>query len=62
MRRVHYRRSASPVSLADCLVLAACPPGGRVVSSDVALLRAAQAEGLGVVALPDSAGNPPTLS
>lgn len=55
-----YHRTASPLSLSDCLCLAAAAAGGdTVLTSDVPMLRAAQAEGVALEVLPDSAGRKP---
>ena len=56
-----YRRGRLDVSLADCIAIATATPGGRVATSDPALARIALAEGVGVVALPDSRGRRPRL-
>lgn len=44
------------VSLADCIAIATAGPGGTVATSDPDLARVAHAEGVNVVALPDSRG------
>jgi PIN domain nuclease of toxin-antitoxin system len=54
-----YRRGRLDVSLADCIAIATATPGGRVATSDPPLARVALAEGVGVVALPDSRGRRP---
>lgn len=56
LRATHYRRMESEVSLADCCLVAVATAADRVASSDPALLRMANAEGLAVAALPDSRG------
>jgi predicted nucleic acid-binding protein len=55
LRARHYHRTRCPVSLADCLLVAAAGPHDRVVTRDKALAEVARAEGLGVLALPSSA-------
>jgi len=52
LRRRHYHRSRSPLSLADCVALAAASSGDSVVTADAALARAAGREGVEVVRLP----------
>lgn len=59
LRRRHYRRRVSELSLADCLALASARPGDRLATADPPLARAARAEGIEVVALPDTAGRRP---
>lgn len=57
LRAKHYDRAASPLSLADCLLLAAAGSGDSIASSDGPLLRAATDEGITTIVLPDSRGN-----
>lgn len=59
LRARHYHRRKAPLSLADCaaLSLTLTTPEGVLATADPPLLRAADAEGAGVLALPDSAGN-----
>ena len=59
LRRRHYRRRTSEVSLADCVLLAAARPGDSILTADPPLARAARKEGMDVVALPDSRGRRP---
>ena len=47
------------VSLADCIAIATAGPGGSVATSDPALATVARAEGVEVIALPDSRGRRP---
>ncbi|MFZ2114654.1 MAG: PIN domain-containing protein [Solirubrobacteraceae bacterium] len=56
IRAAHYHRSRCPISLADAVLLASAPGGGRIASSDGSLLRVAASEGIATVALPDSKG------
>lgn len=56
MRRRHYRRRDSQLSLADCVVLSTTRRGDRLATADPPLARAARAEGIEVIALPDTAG------
>jgi len=55
-RRRHYRRRASELSLADCVALATVRPGDRLATADPALARAARADGIDVLALPETSG------
>ena len=59
LRSRHYRRRSSELSLADCFLLAAARDGESIATSDPAVAAAARAEGVDVVALPDSAGRRP---
>ena len=59
LRRRHYHRRDSPLSLADCLALAVCGRGRRFATADPDLARAARVEGIGLIALPDSQGRRP---
>lgn len=52
LRARHYHRSRSPLSLADCHLLAAAGPGDSIVTGDRPLARAAEKEGVEVVLLP----------
>jgi PIN domain nuclease of toxin-antitoxin system len=56
LRRRHYRRRQSELSLADCIALATARPGDQLATADRPLARAARAEEIDVVALPDSTG------
>jgi PIN domain nuclease of toxin-antitoxin system len=59
LRVRHYDRQRSPLSLADCFLLASAATGDGVATSDEPVARAARAEGVDVVALPDSRGRRP---
>jgi PIN domain nuclease of toxin-antitoxin system len=59
LRGRHYRRRTSELSLADCTVIAAASAGDSIVTADGPLARAARAEELDVIALPDSRGRRP---
>ncbi len=61
LRIAHYHRMGCPISIADCLLLAAADHDDRVATSDPHVLAVASAEGIGWIDLPDSAGerNPP---
>ncbi len=51
LRRAHYHRSRSPLSLADCVALAAAGPGDLLVTADAPLAGAATSEGIEVIRL-----------
>jgi len=59
LRARHYHGRRSPLSLADCAALALTldTEDGVLATADRPLLRAAEAEGAKVLALPDSSGN-----
>ena len=60
VRARRYHRTRSPLSLADCLLLAAALQArAAVATADRPLARAAQAEGIEITALPDSRGRRP---
>lgn len=59
LRAKHHDRLRSPLSLADCLLLASAEPGDSIATSDGPLLRAAIAEKIATVPLPDSSGRRP---
>lgn len=61
LRRRHYVRRTSELSLADCVALAAVGPADSLATADPPLARAARDEALQVVALPDSLGRRPTI-
>jgi PIN domain nuclease of toxin-antitoxin system len=52
LRRAHYHRKRSPLSLADCVCLAAAGPDGSVATADEAMLAAAKSEGIATIPLP----------
>lgn len=54
LRARHYQRRDSAVSLADCCLVAVATAADRVATADPAVLRMAEAEGIGTVALPRS--------
>lgn len=56
LRARHYHRTRTPVSLADCALVAAAGPEDRVATSDAPVLRVARAEGVAGISLPDSTG------
>lgn len=57
LRARHYHRNNRAVSLADCTAAeTARPPGCQLATADPHLLDLCQEEGIGIIALPDSAG------
>ncbi|MGI8593724.1 MAG: PIN domain-containing protein [Solirubrobacteraceae bacterium] len=61
LRAVHYHRTRSAISIADCALIAALGEGDEAASSDAALLRIARAEGFDIRPLPDSRGRRPRI-
>jgi PIN domain nuclease of toxin-antitoxin system len=60
IRGTYYHRRTSALSMADCLLLAhGVTDGGPIATSDGPVANAAEALGIGVVRLPDSAGERP---
>jgi PIN domain nuclease of toxin-antitoxin system len=59
LRARYYGPGSSELSLADCLLLAAARDGDRVATADPPLARAAEAEGIEVLGLPDRSGRRP---
>jgi PIN domain nuclease of toxin-antitoxin system len=57
IRAAHHHRSRCPISLADAVLVASAPAGGRIASSDGFLLTVAAREGVATTALPDSKGH-----
>ncbi len=51
LRARHYHRRRSPLSLADCVALAAVGADDSIATADQPLIRAARAEGLEAIAL-----------
>jgi uncharacterized protein with PIN domain len=56
LRIEHYHRTRRPLSLGDCLLLAAVGKDERVATADPHVLDTAEAERIAWVALPDSRG------
>jgi predicted nucleic acid-binding protein len=56
IRAAHYHRTRCPISLADAVLVASAPAGGRIASSDGLLLGIAASEGIATAVLPDSKG------
>jgi predicted nucleic acid-binding protein len=61
VRARHYHRRDRDVSLADCFAIATALPDSELATSDAAVVRVAQAEGLRVLALPDARGRRPRV-
>jgi PIN domain nuclease of toxin-antitoxin system len=55
LRARHYHRVRCPLSLADCVCLAAALGGGRLATADESMLRTADAEGIETFPLPATA-------
>jgi hypothetical protein len=51
LRAAHHHRGRSPLSLPDCVYIAAAGGDGAVATADRAMLAAADAEGIGTVPL-----------
>jgi predicted nucleic acid-binding protein len=51
IRARRYHRTRAPVSLADCVLVAAADPADELVTADVPLIAVARQEGLRVTAL-----------
>ena len=56
LRIAHYSRNTRPLSMVDCFLLAAAGPGDRIATADPAVAEVARAEGISLIALPDSSG------
>jgi predicted nucleic acid-binding protein len=61
LRAAHYDRKASPLSLADCTLLATATSDDEVATSDRALAIAARKLGIDLIPLPDSSGRRPDI-
>lgn len=59
LRSRHYRQRDCNVSLADCVLVAAAERGDSVATADRGVATVARAEGIELVALPDSSGTRP---
>jgi uncharacterized protein with PIN domain len=59
LRLKHYHRRTMPLSLADCFLLASAGVDDRLATADEPIARAARAEGIAVVPLPDTSGRRP---
>jgi predicted nucleic acid-binding protein len=62
LRRLHHDPRTAPLSLADCLLLAAADAGDRIATADVPVASVARDIGVEVVPLPDSSGSRPATS
>jgi uncharacterized protein with PIN domain len=52
IRARRYHRTRAPLSLADCILLAATGPSDTLATADQPLIRTAEAENIGVSTLP----------
>lgn len=59
LRCAHYARKTCEISLADCFLIAAATAEDEIATADPALAQVARAEGLRILALPDSTGTRP---
>lgn len=59
LRLQHYDRRRSPLSMADCFLLAAANEREGIATSDPPVAAAARVEGIEVIPLPDSGGRLP---
>jgi PIN domain nuclease of toxin-antitoxin system len=60
LRRTYYDRGTRAISLADCFLLAHARDAGEpIATADPPVAEVASAEGIAIVALPDSAGRRP---
>jgi PIN domain nuclease of toxin-antitoxin system len=56
LRARHYDRTTAPLSLADCMLLAAATDDDRIATADSPVADAARSEGIRLASLPDSTG------
>lgn len=59
LRIAHYQRRTRPISIADCFLLAAAGSADRIATADPEVAEVARAEGIELIALPDSSGRRP---
>ena len=59
LRVKHYDRRRSPLSLADCFLLATATTVDRIATADQPVATAARSEGIAIMALPDTGGRRP---
>jgi uncharacterized protein with PIN domain len=59
LRARHYAKHTCELSLADCVLLAACGPRDSVATSDPAVATVARFEGIDLIGLPDTRGRRP---
>ena len=52
IRARRYHRTRSPLSLADCVLLASAGPSDSVATADAPLVRVAEAENIKIITLP----------
>lgn len=60
-RANHYDRKDAALSLSDCALLATAGPDDEIATSDRAVFATARDLGIGVIPLPDSQGQLPTV-
>jgi predicted nucleic acid-binding protein len=56
IRAAYHHRSRCPISLADAVLVASAPAGGRIATFDGHVLTVAASEQVATIALPDSKG------
>jgi len=61
LHAAHYHRTRSPLSLADCLLLATAEPDDKVASADGAVIATAKKLEIEAIPLLDSKGNRPSV-
>jgi len=61
IRAAHYHRKTSPLSHADCVLLATAGPEDEIATSDGAIAKTARKLGIGLIPLPDSNGRRPSI-
>lgn len=61
LHAAHYHRTRSPLSLADCLLLATAEPGDKIASADGVVIATARKLKLATIPLLDSKGGRPTV-
>jgi predicted nucleic acid-binding protein len=59
IRAAHYSRGKTPISLADCLLLACAEENDEIATADSAVIRVARALNIGTIPLLDSQGRRP---
>lgn len=61
LHAAHYHRVRTPLSLADCLLLATAEPGDKIATADAAVVMTAGRLDVGVIPLLDSKGTRPSV-
>jgi PIN domain nuclease of toxin-antitoxin system len=59
LRARYYHRETCDLSLADCVLLASAGPDDSIATADTAVASVARAEGIELIALPNSSGQRP---